>query len=154
MEPLDALKYLVGSFAGTVGFSWLCRSPRRSWLPSGLIAALVYLIYWLLPMTGLSSYLAVFCGSLFGSVMGHLCARRMKMINTVFLMASIVPVVPGLGLYRMMAFLGQGNVTRGAEEGLQAMIIIAMTALGLVIGGVPDRVIHHRWKVSSGGRPG
>ena len=144
MEISEAVRYMIGSFAGTIGYAWMCRSPRRSWLPSGIIAALVYLIYWLLPLTGLSTYMAVFCGSLFGSIAGHLCARRMKMINTVFLMSSIVPVVPGLGLYRMMASLGQGRMSQGMGEGLQAMIIIIMTALGLVMGGFIDRVLHRR----------
>ena len=138
----EVLRYMLGSFAGTVGFAWLCRSPKKSWIPSGIIATLVYLIYLLLPMTGLSVYMSVFCGSFFGSLAGHLCARWMKMINTVFLMSAIVPVVPGLGLYRMMAYLGQGQMTRGAGEGIQAMIIIAMTALGLVMGSFLDRLIH------------
>ena len=144
MRVEEILRYMLGSFAGTVGIAWLCRSPRKSWLPSGIIAMLVYMLYWLLPMTGLSIYSAVFCGSLFGSVAGHFCARRMKMINTVFLMSAIVPVVPGLGLYRMMASLGQGRMTQGVNEGLQAMIIIIMTALGLIMGGFLSRVTYRK----------
>ena len=42
----------------------------------------------------------------------------MKIIGTVFLMSAIVPVVPGLGLYRMMAALGQGQLSSGAELGI------------------------------------
>ena len=140
----DALRYLLGAFFGTVGFDMLARVPRRAWLPSGLIASLVYLVYWLLPMTGVSEYMAVFCGSLLGSILGQLWARRSRMINTVFLMSAIVPVVPGLGLYRTMASLGQGHITQGASQGIQAMIIIAMTALGLVFGSFLDRQIHHK----------
>lgn len=140
----EALKYLLGSFFGTVGFDMLARAPRRAWVPSGLIAALVYLVYWLLPMAGVSAHLAVFCGSLLGSILGHFWARKSRMINTVYLMSSIVPVVPGLGLYRMMASLGQGATERGANQGIEAMIIIAMTALGLLVGAFLDRLIHEK----------
>ena len=66
-------------------------------------------------------------------------------------MSAIVPVVPGLGLYRMMASLGQGQMSQGASQGVQAMIIIAMTALGLVMGSFLDRLIHD--KNGKGGTP-
>ena len=66
----------------------------------------------------------------------------MKIIGTVFLMSAIVPVVPGLGLYRMMAFLGQGQLADGASMGIQAMITIGMIALGLGAGSLLDRVFH------------
>ena len=140
----DVLRCILGSFFGTLGFAMLARVPRKALFPSGMIAVMVYLIYWLLPRTGLSDYLAVFCGSLFGSDAGHLCARRMRIINTVFLMSSIVPVVPGLALYRTMASLGQGHMAQGAGIGTEAMIIIVMTSLGLVMGSYLDRLIHEK----------
>ena len=144
MPWTDVLRCLLGAFFGAVGFDMLVRVPRRAWLPAGLIASLVYLVYWLLPLAGVSEYLAVFCGSLLGSVLGHFSARKMKIINTVYLMSAIVPVVPGLGLYRMMASLGQGQTAQGANQGIQAMIIVAMTALGLVMGGFLDRLVHEK----------
>ena len=140
----DLLRYLPGAFFGAVGFAMLTRVPRRSLLPSGAIAALVYLVYCLMTMAGISEYMAVFCGCLLGSVLGHICARRMRIINTVYLMSAIVPVVPGLGLYRMMASLGQGQMHQGASQGVQAMIIIAMIALGLIMGSFLDRILHEK----------
>ena len=88
--------------------------------------------------------MAIFAGSLFGALAGLLCARRMKIIGTVFLMSAIVPVVPGLGLYRMMAALGQGQLAAGAELGISAMITVAMIALGVGAGAFADRVIWSR----------
>ncbi len=138
------LRAVVGSFIGTVGFAMLMHVPKKSWLPSGLIASAVYLIYWLLTRAGLADPVSIFIGSLIGSLTGQLCARRMKIIGTVFLMSAIVPVVPGLGLYRMMAFLGEGRMMTGAELGIQAMITIAMIALGMSMGSFIDRLIQHR----------
>ena len=141
---VQALLYLAGAFFGTVGFAVLTRVPRRTLLAAGGIAAAVYMVYWLLSLAGLSEHTAVFCGTTVGSVLGHLCARKMREINTVFLMSAIVPVVPGLGLYRMMDSLGRGQMAQGAAQGVQAMIIIAMTALGLIMGSLSDRTIH-KW---------
>ncbi len=144
MSPLleEILRALIGAFFGTLGFAWLVHAPRRAWLPSGLVAALVYLLYRLLHFWGVADPVAIFCGSLLGAMAGQLCARRLRMISTVFLMAAVVPVVPGLGLYRMMAFFGQGETALGADQGIQAMITIAMTALGLAMGSYVDRSLH------------
>ena len=109
------LRAVIGAFVGTVGFAMLVHVPKKSWLPSGLIAACVYLLYWSLTQAGLPDPMGIFIGSLFGSLAGQLCARKMKTIGTVFLMSAIVPVVPGLGLYRMMAYLGQGKTSSGVD---------------------------------------
>jgi uncharacterized membrane protein YjjB (DUF3815 family) len=138
----EILRAVLGAFFGTVGFAMLVHTPRRAWLASGLIAAFSYLVYWGLVRFGFSDPASIFAGSLFGSLAGQLCARRMKIIGTVFLMSAIVPVVPGLGLYRMMSLLGQGRISDGANMGLQAMITIGMIALGLGAGALLDRSLH------------
>ena len=146
MVPMheEFLRALLGAFFGTLGFAWLAHAPRRAWLPSGLVASLVYVLYRLLVFRGVADPLAIFCSALVGSLAGQLCARKLKMINTVFLMAAVVPVVPGLGLYRTMAFLGSGQTALGASQGIQAMITIAMTSLGLAMGSFLDRSFHRR----------
>ena len=138
------LRAIIGAFVGTVGFAMLVHVPKKSWLPSGVIAACSYMVYFLLVKAGLPDPMGIFIGSLFGSLVGQVCARKMKTIGTVFVMSAIVPVVPGLGLYRMMAFLGQGETASGADLGIQAMITIAMIALGMSMGSFIDRVIQHR----------
>ena len=140
----ELLRAILGAFFGTVGFAMLVHTPRRAWLASGLIAAFSYLVYWLLTRFGFSDPSSIFLGSLFGSLAGQFCARKMKIIGTVFLMSAIVPVVPGLGLYRMMAFLGQGQIAEGANMGIRAMITIGMIALGLGAGALLDHIFHSR----------
>ena len=144
MEWTGALRAVAGAFFGTLGFVCLVRAPRRAWIPAGMIAALAYLADWLMIYFGVSEPLAVFFSTLMGSLMCHLLARKMKMINTVFLMAAIVPVVPGLGLYRMMEAFGSGQTAAGADKGVDAMIIIAMTAVGLAMGTFIDHILHRQ----------
>ena len=138
------IRAVFGAFFGTVGFAMLVHTPKRAWFVSGLIASLSYLIYWLMSFLNLPEPMAIFIGSLFGSLTGLLCARRMKIIGTVFLMSAVVPVVPGLGLYRRMAARGRGQLSVGARTGVQAMITVAMIALGLGAGAFIDRVLWSR----------
>jgi len=114
--------------------------PRRSWLVCGLIASFSYLVCWTLTVLHLPDPMAIFISALVGSLLSLLCARLMKIIGTVFLMSAIVPVVPGLGLYRMMEALGRGQISSGAHIGIQAMITVAMIALGLGAGSFIDRL--------------
>ena len=138
------IRAVLGAFFGTVGFAMLVHTPKRAWFVSGLIASLSYLLYWLVTYLGLPDPMAIFVGSLFGSLVGLLSARLMKIIGTVFLMSAVVPVVPGLGLYRMMEALGRGQISAGAGIGIRAMITVSMIALGLVAGAVADRAIWFR----------
>ena len=152
MTPAEELlRAAFGAFFGTVGFAMLVHTPKRAWFVSGLIASLSYLIYWFMTRLDLPDPMAIYIGAFFGSLAGLLCARLMKIIGTVFLMSAVVPVVPGLGLYRMMAALGQGQIAAGAKTGIQAMITIAMIALGLGAGAFADRIL---WSHSRGNGSG
>ena len=120
----------AGAFLGTLGFAVLVRAPKRAWVPASLIGMGAYAVFWGLMALGLSEAASIFCGSLCGSLAALICARQMKMIGTVFLMLSIVSFVPGLGLYRSMHYLGEGTTIQGANEGVHAMITIAMIVFG------------------------
>ena len=91
------IRGVLGAFLGTVGFAMLVHTPRRAWLASGLIAVFSYLVYWLLVTVGFSDPSSIFLGSLFGSLAGQICARKMKIIGTVYLMSAVVPVVVPAG---------------------------------------------------------
>ena len=144
MMAEEILRAVLGSFFGTIGFAMLVHVPWKAWLPSGAIASFSYLVYWVSLRIGLADPTSIFLGAFLGSLAGQLCARKMKMIGTVFLMSAVVPVVPGLGLYRMMAFWGQNRISDGADMGIRAMITVAMIALGLGAGAMIDRLLHSR----------
>lgn len=147
------LRALFSSLVGTLGFSLLVHSPISSILPGSCVGALTYLIYWGLMELGLTDAAAIFLASLLGSMLAQAFARRMHMIATIFILLSIVPLVPGLGLYRFMALLGSGQTAAGAQVGVNAMVSIAMIALGLGVGNFVYRLLLHRPKRRQVHRP-
>lgn len=136
-----ALRMFASAFFGTLGFALLLHAPRKAWLPASAIGAVAYTLYWLLHEAGLGMSMSVFIGALTGSLMAQGCARRMRMIATIFITLSIVAMVPGLGLYSCMALLAQGETAAGLRAGVEAMATITMIALGLGVGGFLFRVI-------------
>ena len=68
------------------------------------------------------------------------------MIATVFVTIAILPLVPGVGLYRAMSALATGEMTAGASIAAHTMALIVMIALGIGLGTAlvgADRGVKH-----------
>ena len=140
----------LSSAVGTYGFAIFMHAPKRAWLPASLIGGVSYALYWALLQFSVYEPLSIFLGALLGSVLGQLCARRMRMIASIFILLAMIPLVPGLGLYRCMAFLAQGLYTEGVKAGVSAMVDIVMIAFGLGMGSYGIRLFR-RPPVHQGG---
>lgn len=134
----------LASSVGTFGFAVFMHAPKRAWLPASAIGGLAYLAYWALLQFSVYEPLAMFIGALLGSLLGQYCARRMRMIATIFLLLGMIPLVPGLGLYRCMSYLAQEMYSEGADAGVRAMVDIVMIAFGLGIGSYIFRLFTPR----------
>lgn len=130
----NGLIKLISSFVGTLGFAIFMHAPKRAWLPASAIGGVAYLVYWALQEFGVAEPMAIFIGALLGSILGQYLARRMRMIASIFILLSMIPLVPGLGLYRCMHYLAQEMYGAGADAGVRAMVDIVMIALGLAVG--------------------
>ncbi len=131
---LDCLLKLVSSFVGTLGFAIFMHAPKRAWLPASAVGGIAYAVYWLLLQFSLSEPMCIFIAALLGSLLGQLLARRMQMIATIFVLLAMIPLVPGLGLYRCMHYLAQEMYSAGVDAGVRAMVDIVMIALGIAVG--------------------
>lgn len=140
----ELIKIFLASFLGTLGFALLLHAPRRAWLPASLVGGVSYTLYIALLQAGSHQTVAMFAGALVGSLLAQACARRMRMIATIFLTLSIVSLVPGLGLYRCMEHLGAGRNAMGLQTGVSAMIDIMMIALGVGVGSLVFRTVMTR----------
>lgn len=149
----QGLWYFLTSFVGTLGFAILLHAPKRAWLPASLIGALTYTLYWSLKQCAMDDPSAMFVAALFGSLMAQFCARRMRMIATIFLLLSVVALVPGLGLYRCMEQLGRNEYALGAQTGILTMAGILMMALGIGVGSFLFKlVVSGTKKIMPGGK--
>ena len=74
-------------------------------------------------------------------MLGQYLARRMQMIASIFVLLAMIPLVPGLGLYRCMHYLAQEMYSAGANAGVRAMVDVVMIALGIAVGSYAFRLI-------------
>ena len=144
LEILSRIGYgaiiFLSSAVGTYGFAIFMHAPKRAWLPASLIGGVSYALYWALLQFSVYEPLSIFLGALLGSLLGQYCARRMRMIASIFLLLAMIPLVPGLGLYRCMHYLAQEMYSAGADAGVRAMVDIVMIAFGLGFGSYIFRV--------------
>ena len=133
-----ASSYLAGS-----GFGLLLSAPRKAVIWGGFLGAVGYFAYWLCMQGGMGETAAMFLGALAAAIGTQIAARRFKMIATVFVTIAILPMVPGLGLYRAMSALAQGALASGGAIAAHTMALILMIALGIALGstlaGIPRR---------------
>lgn len=88
----------------------------------------------------------MFAGALVAALGAQIAARRLKMIATVFVTIAILPLVPGVGLYRAMSALAMGDMAAGASVAAHTMALIVMIALGIGLGTAlvgADRGVKH-----------
>ena len=144
---VQAVILSIASIVAGGGFGALFYGPRRALLWGSLLGMASFMAYWFLMHLGVNETAAMFAGAVLAAVGGHLAARHVKMIATAFVTIAIMPLVPGLGLYRAMSAMAQGDMSLGAEVGAHSMALILMIALGIAFGSAVSGV-----RIASKGR--
>ena len=131
---LTAIVLFFSSLVAGGCFGALLYAPRKAIVWGGMLGAAGYLCYWGILQTGTAESVAMFAGALIAALGAQFAARRLKMIATVFVTIAILPLVPGVGLYRAMSAVAQGQTAAGLAIAAQTMALILMIALGIGLG--------------------
>lgn len=131
--PTVILLFASSLLAGG-GFGALLYAPRKAIVWGGLLGCAGYLCYGAALTAGAAETAAMFLGALVAALGAQIAARRLKMIATVFVTIAILPLVPGVGLYRAMSALATGDMVAGASIAAHTMALIVMIALGIGLG--------------------
>ncbi len=126
------LVFLSSTVAGA-GFGCLLFAPRKAIFWAGLLGGLGFTVYYVSMEFGAAETAAMFIGTLVSCLGAQLSARKLKMIATIFVTIAIIPMVPGLGLYRAMSAMAQGQIALGSGIAAHTMALIVMIALGIGI---------------------
>ena len=141
----DLLISAAGAFGGTLGFAYVLNVPRRTVLPTSLNGMLGFLIYVLLASyAGQSLIFSYFFATVAVTVICEMLARVLHLPSTIFLLTSLVPLVPGYNFYCAMLALVEDNGALAAACGLQAIQIVAAIAVGAAVTSVCFRALARR----------
>lgn len=126
---------MIGSALGTVAFGVLFGVPKRALLPVGIVGGMSWGVAGALQLMGLSRVAAIFLAAASITSSGSLLAQGMKMPITVFIVPSLIPLVPGATAYFAMLDFLNGHIDDGLLRASQVVLVGGSLALGVVVTG-------------------
>ncbi|WP_124066043.1 threonine/serine exporter family protein [Clostridium sp. E02] len=123
----------IGAFLAVISFSLILELPKKHLLLAGGIGAVGWLSYLLVVAAVGSVTTAAFISSLFVALSSHLSARIFKVPVTVFLVAGILPSVPGASIYRCVSYMIQNNTDLSSHYLVETLQISGAIAMAIFI---------------------
>ena len=123
---------LIACAMATALFGILLNQPPRTIPYTSVIATVGYGLYLLFDRMPHAYFIA----ALFIGLSGELLARVIKKPATLFLTSAVIPLVPGIGLFRSMLFLSQGEYSSAIRVGTETVLGIFAIALAFTLSSV------------------
>lgn len=130
---VDILSNVVLAFFGTLGFVILFNVPRKYYLSAGLTGVAGWLTY-IAATEGFqtSPAMATFFATFVVVLISRILTVRLRCPITIFLIAGIIPLVPGAGVYYTAYYLMTGELAQAFEKGMGAVKVAFAIVLGIV----------------------
>ena len=123
---------VLGAFFAAIVLSILFEIPRRHILWDGVVGALGWLTYLLIAKVG-SLAIAVCAASMVISLCSNVLARIQKAPSTAFAIPGMLPLVPGVSIYRGVYDMMINDTQKSSHYLVEALQIAAMLAFGLLL---------------------
>lgn len=130
---------LISCTVACTGFAFWFKIKGIQVLYSGIGAFFTWAIYLIVYELNPSNFLATMVGALFVSAYASVMARINKAPATIFLTASVFPLIPGPNLYYMMYGAINQDVKMTYEQGIILLATCVAIAFGFLIVEVANR---------------
>lgn len=133
MGPLEFILQVLSAFIGVVTLAVVFHVPKKYLLPAGLTGAAGWLLYLVMENILENSMFAAFLASVLVAVLSQVFARVSKAPVTIYLVTGILPLVPGVGMYRTMYYLMNNDMEQTSYYLSYTLQIAGMIALAIFI---------------------
>lgn len=143
---------MIQAFAAFVAvffFAVLLEIPKKYMLSAGAVGGICWLVYLLAKNAGGGSVTATFLSAFVVAIVCQIFARIFKTPVTVFLIAGILPLVPGEGMYQIGYAMFQHDTGMAGYYITHTLQIAGAIAIALFIGDAIFRVFQKGWKQNS-----
>ncbi|WP_245565235.1 threonine/serine ThrE exporter family protein [Nocardioides insulae] len=127
----DATITIVGGAVSAAAWAYAVYAPGRIIAPIAVVGGVATAIYVAVPNEEIGRSWQVGAAALFIGLVSYSVAGRMRVPPLVIMVAGIVPLLPGLSIYRGLILLSSEE---GSSTGLLAMFTAASIALALAAG--------------------
>lgn len=133
MSPLHVLLQVVSAFLGVVTLAVLFHVPKKYLVFAGLTGAGGWFVELVVMEWMENTVFASFFATLFVALLSHVFARVFKAPVTLYLVSGILPLVPGVGMYRMVYYLLQGDSAQASYYFSFTLQVAGMIALAIFV---------------------
>ncbi len=123
----------LGAAVAAAAFAFSSYSPKRMLGPVALVAAVAMSISVSIEEPGIGRAWSVAPAALFVGLVGYALAGRLRVPPLILVVSAVVPMLPGLLIFRGLSLLAEGN-RFNTSEGLVALMTAASVALALAAG--------------------
>lgn len=133
---------IIVAFFATAAFAVLFNVPKEHWGFCGLTGSIGWLFY-LVFVKPYDTVIATFISVLIITLLARIFSVVRKAPVTLFLVAGIFPLVPGVGIYYTSYYFIMSDFTQAAAKGIETLKIAIALALGIMcILTIPQKVFH------------
>lgn len=140
------LTLAIACFIGCTGFVFVFNIHGIGSLLCCLGAVIAYGAYYFALKFGCSDIISYFLGAVAASSYAEIMARIRKCPAIAYLVVSIVPLIPGAGVYYAMSHAVQGESALFATRGLHTAAIAGVMAVGILLVSTGVR-LWNLWKL-------
>ncbi len=140
---------VIGAFIAIFMFAIMLETPRKYIVFAGFVGAIGWLVYLLALEQKPNEILATFLSALAIAFVSQIFARVFKIPVTVFLVAGILPTVPGAGMYRIVYYFIQNDMDMAAHYLALTLELAGAIAIGIFLVDAMFRMFQRGWKQNS-----
>lgn len=131
----------IYALLASLGFGVLFNIKGKNLIFASIGGFLTWYIYLLVLKIGGSNTLGLFTASFAAGLYSEILARMLKSPVTIFSICSIIPLVPGGGMYYTMLESIQGNINKFLSTGLDTLSSAGAIAVGILLASSLTKVV-------------
>lgn len=124
---------VMAAFISTFAFGIVFNIKGKNLVFASLCGSLGWFVYKFSLMIGVQDTTSLFLASIALSTYSEIFARVLKTPVTTFVIAALIPLVPGGGMYYTMVEAITGDIMKSLETGINTMTSAGALALGIVL---------------------
>lgn len=132
-NSLSLIIKIMGVFLSVFAFSIYLETPKKHIIKAGLVGAMGGFVYLMALQLNKGDVFATFLSAFVVSIVSHIFARMFKTPVTLFLVAGILPTVPGAGMYRIVHHILIEDEAKAAYYMIQTLEIAGAIALAIFL---------------------
>ena len=141
---------VIFSFLAIFTFAILEEVPKKYLVVCGITGAIGWWVYLICDAQRMGDVVSTFWSALVIAFASQIFARKMKAPVTVFLIAGILPTVPGAGIFQTMYYIIRNERTIATLKLVQTIKMAGAIALAIFLVDMVFRMIQGKqWKQNS-----